>query len=222
MAGPDGARCRAAVCGIKPRGTHVELVQRGEGSDPSGPLAGVPYDGVMSKADGKGLWWEGLDPQDLYAKYHTRGEGPVDKAYSEKYFNRIVELIDKHDPDILYFDDAVMPLYPQTDIGPRIAAYLYNKSIQRHGKLDAVMTGKNLDAQHGKAIVLDRERRRRRRRRERPLANRHLYRRMALSSQRVRPASLQDAVTVRADAHRHRQQKRQLDAEYSAAWQRHA
>src|SRR5581483_1684164 len=39
------------------------------GSDPSGPMAGVPYDGLMSKADGKGLWWDGLDPQDLYAQY---------------------------------------------------------------------------------------------------------------------------------------------------------
>lgn len=129
-----------------------------QGSDPSGAMAGVPYDGVMSKADGKGLWWEGLDPQDLYAQYHSRGERAVDKAYSEKYFNRIIDLIDKHDPDILYFDDAVMPLYPQTDIGPRIAAYLYNKSIERHGKLEAVMTGKNLNAQQRKAILLDRER----------------------------------------------------------------
>jgi alpha-L-fucosidase len=128
-----------------------------QGSDPSGPMAGLPYDGVMTKADGKGLWWEGLDPQDLYAQYHARSERP-DKAYSEKYFNRIIDLINKYDPDILYFDDAVMPLYPQSDIGPRIAAYLYNKSIRRHGKLEAVMTGKNLNAQQRKAIVLDRER----------------------------------------------------------------
>jgi alpha-L-fucosidase len=26
-------------------------------------LASVPYDGKLAKADGKGLWWEGLDPQ---------------------------------------------------------------------------------------------------------------------------------------------------------------
>ncbi len=29
--------------------------QAAQGSDPSGPLAGVPYDGLMTKADGKGL-----------------------------------------------------------------------------------------------------------------------------------------------------------------------
>jgi alpha-L-fucosidase len=44
--------------------------QAAQGADPSGPLAGVPYDGLMTKEDGKGLWWEGLDPQDLYAQYH--------------------------------------------------------------------------------------------------------------------------------------------------------
>ena len=47
--------------------------QAAQGADPTGPLAGVPYDGIMTKADGKGKWWEGLDPQDLYAQYHTVG-----------------------------------------------------------------------------------------------------------------------------------------------------
>ena len=39
-------------------------------ADPSGPLAGVRYDGLLRKKDGKGLWWDGFDPQDLYAQYH--------------------------------------------------------------------------------------------------------------------------------------------------------
>ena len=128
-----------------------------QGSDPSGPMAGVQYDGTMSKADGKGLWWEGLDPQDLYAQYHARN-ARNDAAYSEKYFRRIVDLIDKHDPDILYFDDTVFPLYPATDVGPRIAAYLYNRSVERHGKLEAVMTGKGLNSSQRRAILLDLER----------------------------------------------------------------
>jgi len=128
-----------------------------QGADPSGPMAGVPYDGVMSKADGKGLWWEGLDPQDLYAQYHVRN-AHTDKDYPEKYFRRIVDLIDKYDPDILYFDDSVMPLFPSTDVGPRIAAYLYNRSVERRGKLEAVMTGKDLKPAQRKAILLDLER----------------------------------------------------------------
>lgn len=36
--------------------------------DPEGPLAGRRYDAFrLTKADGKGEWWEGLDPQELYA-----------------------------------------------------------------------------------------------------------------------------------------------------------
>jgi alpha-L-fucosidase len=39
-----------------------------QGADKSGPLAGVPYDGKLTKADGKGQWWDGLDPQDFTRK----------------------------------------------------------------------------------------------------------------------------------------------------------
>ena len=44
-----------------------------QGADKTGPLAGVPYDGKLTKADGKGQWWDGLDPQDLYAQNHKPG-----------------------------------------------------------------------------------------------------------------------------------------------------
>jgi alpha-L-fucosidase len=140
--------------------------QAAQGSDPTGPMAGVPYDGIMTKAQGRGLWWEGLDPQDLYAQYHPvgkynwaqTGEPPVDRAFCEKFFNRIIDLIDKYQPDLLYFDDTVMPIYPTSDIGPRIAAYLYNTNLARHGKLEAVMTGKDLTGKNAawrQALVYD-------------------------------------------------------------------
>jgi alpha-L-fucosidase len=140
--------------------------QPAQGSDPTGPLAGVPYDGVMTKADGKGKWWDGLDPQDLYAQNHApgkydwpqNGNPPLSPAYIEKYFNRTIDLIDQHHPDLLYFDDAVLPIYPASDIGLRIAAYLYNTNLARHGKLEAVMTGKGLNAEQRRALVLDVER----------------------------------------------------------------
>jgi len=45
-----------------------------QGADKKGPLAGVPYDGKLTKADGKGLWWDGYDPQDLYAQSHQPGK----------------------------------------------------------------------------------------------------------------------------------------------------
>ena len=42
-------------------------------SDTTGPLAGVPYDGVQTIADGKGKWWEGMDPQAINGKPHPKG-----------------------------------------------------------------------------------------------------------------------------------------------------
>ena len=141
--------------------------QDAQRADTSGPMAGVPYDGRLSKADGQGLWWEGLDPQDLYAQYHPigkynwqqTGEPPLDKAYIEKFFNRTIDLIDKYQPDLLYFDDTVLPIYPASDIGLRIAAYFYNTNIARNsGKLEAVITGKGLNDEQRRALVLDVER----------------------------------------------------------------
>ena len=46
------------------------------GSDKAGPLAGVPYDGNLTKADGKGQWWEGYDPADLYGPAGRRRGRP--------------------------------------------------------------------------------------------------------------------------------------------------
>jgi alpha-L-fucosidase len=145
-------------------------MQVAQGADPTGPYAGVQYDGRMTKADGAGTWWDGLDPQDLYGQYHAIGQYPwtqsgeprIDPAYCEKFFRRVVDLIDKHHPDLLYFDDTVMPIFPTSDIGPRIAAYLYNTSMARHGgKLEAVMTGKGLTGESAawrRALLLDVER----------------------------------------------------------------
>jgi alpha-L-fucosidase len=140
--------------------------QNAQRSDPSGPLAGIPYDGIMTKAQGAGTPWNGLDPQDLYAQYHPlghydwpqNGDPPIDPVFCEKYFNRVIDLIDKYQPDLLYFDDTVLPIYPASDVGLRIAAYLYNTNLARNGKLEAVMTGKGLNPDQRRAILLDVER----------------------------------------------------------------
>ena len=144
--GEGRSRCRTAVCGFESRRRTFSWMNGFRRSDPTGPLA-VPYDGrTLTKADGKGLWWEGLDPQDLYAQYlpvagrgrfGSDGKG-ADEAYIEKFYCRIVDCINKYDPDILCFDDSVLPLFPSSDVGLRIMAHLYNKSIERHGKLEAV------------------------------------------------------------------------------------
>lgn len=33
------------------------------------------YDGKLTKADGKGKWWEGMDPQEMYAQNHAHSTG---------------------------------------------------------------------------------------------------------------------------------------------------
>lgn len=140
--------------------TWYETSQR---SDKNGALAGVPYDGNLTKADGKGTWWEGLDPQELYAQNHPLSKNSSDnvgihsqwnwedgasipsKEYIESFHNRTIDLIDKYNPDLVYFDDTAFPLWPISDAGLRIAAHMYNKSLRKNKTVQAVITGKILD-----------------------------------------------------------------------------
>ncbi|MFI5136708.1 MAG: alpha-L-fucosidase [Sphingobacteriales bacterium] len=142
-------------------------------ADKRGPYAGVPYDGKLTKADGAGKWWDGYDPQELYAQNHAlshntadigahwawgNGASVPDKAYCEKFYNRTIELIDKYGPDLIYFDDYTLPLWPISDVGLKIAAHMYNTSIKKHGKLQAALFGKLLDQQQRKCMIWDIER----------------------------------------------------------------
>ena len=76
-------------------------------------------------------------------------------AYSEKFHDRTIDLIDKYNPDMIYFDDTALPLWPVSDAGLRIAAHLYNKSLQKNKTVQTVITGKILNEQQRKAIVWD-------------------------------------------------------------------
>jgi alpha-L-fucosidase len=126
-----------------------------QGSDKTGPLAGVPYDGKLTKADGKGLWWEGLDPQDLYAQNHAIGAEP-DAAYTDKFFNRIKDLIDGYHPDLIFFDDTKLPL---GDTGLKLAAHFYNANHQWHdGNLQAVIISNGNSVIEQQAITNNLER----------------------------------------------------------------
>jgi alpha-L-fucosidase len=142
-----------------------------QGADTKGPLAGVPYDGKLTKADGKGRWWDGLDPQDLYAQNHqpgtkldwvwnpAAGSSTPDAAYLEKFFKRTQQLWDDYHPDQIYFDDSVLPFHGVTDeIGLKLAAHFYNSSIRLHGRNEAVMNAKMLDETQRRALVYDIER----------------------------------------------------------------
>ncbi|HUC84129.1 MAG TPA: alpha-L-fucosidase, partial [Candidatus Acidoferrales bacterium] len=131
-----------------------------QGADTNGPLAGVPYDGKLTKADGKGLWWEGLDPQDLYCQNHAIGAPPT-AAYCENFCRRALQLWDDYRPDLIYFDDTAVPLRDLgvSDVyGLNLYAHFYNSSIAWHGANEAVITAKGLPPEQRKALVYDIER----------------------------------------------------------------
>jgi len=120
-------------------------------SDLSGPLAGVSYDGA--------------DPQyaDLYhdadcarfgAKLDWNDDGIPD-SWKQHYVNRITDLIDKYQPDLLYTDGHL----PFEDYGLKVVSHLYNVSAQTHGgQTEAVYTSKeSSDCEIG-TCLLDHER----------------------------------------------------------------
>lgn len=135
------------------------------------------YDGKLTTADGTGKWWEGLNPQDLYAQNHERSSGSSnsgtihsqwdwengaslpDAAYVNKFYNRTLDLINKYNPDLLYFDDTALPFWRINNAGLDIAAHLYNKSATANdGTNQAVILGKILNEQQKNSLVWDVER----------------------------------------------------------------
>ena len=158
--------------GVSVHAAHAwSWYETSRGADTKGPLAGVPYDGVLTKEDGVGTWWEGLDPQELYEQRHPLSpnnrawdweEDKVttpDQAFCDKIYNRTVQLINDYNPDVVYFDDTYLPLWPVSDAGLKILAHGYNKSAERNGgKSQIVFTGKVLTDWQKKTILWDVER----------------------------------------------------------------
>jgi alpha-L-fucosidase len=174
------ARDNGLRFGVSVHAAHAwSWYEPSQGSDKTGPLAGVPYDGKLKKEDGKGKWWDGFDPQDLYAQNHTpspnfenlnsihgrwaweahNGCSIPDVAYCDKFYNRTIDLINKYKPDLIYFDDTILPLYPISDAGLKIAAHFYNSNMKWHkGKLEGVYNGKVLSPEQRQCMVWDIER----------------------------------------------------------------
>ncbi len=172
------ARAHGLRFGVSVHASHAWMwYEPAQGANKAGPYAGVPYDGNLTKADGRGQWWDGLDPQDLYAQRHpmSRGSGGTwstdaqwnwgngtsqpDQAYCDKFYNRTMDLINRYHPDLLYFDDTALPLWPVSDAGLKLAAHFYNQDMQRNGgKLEAVLFGKVLDEAQRQTMVWDIER----------------------------------------------------------------
>ena len=125
------------------------------GADKSGSMANVPYDAELSAQAGKDQWWQGLDPHRIYGVKHPY-EALPDISYVKDFYDRTRDLIDQHDPDLLYFDNDLLPLGWG---GMNIGAYFYNHNLKtRGGKMEAVLNIKNVPDNLAKSVVADYER----------------------------------------------------------------
>lgn len=172
------ARKQGLHFGVSLHGDHAwTWYEPSQRHDKNGPKKGIPYDGKLTKEDGNGKWWEGYDPQELYAQNHPLSENSWDNGaihsqwgwgngvctptqeYCTDFYNRTLDVINRYNPDLLYFDVTVLPFYPISDAGLKIAAHFYNHSMDTHeGNLEAVMLGKILNEEQRKALVWDVER----------------------------------------------------------------
>lgn len=169
------ARANGLFFGVSIHSAHawtwMETAQR---SDKEGLKKGIPYDGKLTKDDGKGKWWDGYDPQELYAQNHTlslesenthrihsqwgweNGASVPTESYFQNFFDRNVDLINTYNPDLVYYDDTSMPLWPVSDAGLRVTAHIYNKSIkENNGKNEAVVFAKILTNEQKNCLVWD-------------------------------------------------------------------
>ena len=136
---------------ITPGRTWGQFMQVRYQSDKTGPKAGVPYDAMKTILDGKGTWWEGMDPVDLYG-YPHRGSETMHSPFSNQFMWRIDDAITKYRPDIIYFDDhagdSQVDLNIRMGLGflsPPLVANYYNKSLGwNDGKMDVVINLKGV------------------------------------------------------------------------------
>jgi alpha-L-fucosidase len=178
----QAARARGLRFGVSNHSAHSwHWFQTAYGYDGEGALENVRYDAArLRKEDGRGTWWEGLDPQELYTgpnmvipdgvrgapavkrwhedhDYQWTEQPPVNNPeFVGKWSLRCRDLIDQYRPDLLYFDNTGLPL---GQAGLDIAAYFYNSNRQRHdGRLEAVLNCKKLAPGQTAAMVEDIER----------------------------------------------------------------
>lgn len=176
------ARERGLRFGVSNHSSHAwHWFQTAYGYDPEGPKQGQRYDAwKLTKADGKGKWWEGLDPQALYTgrtiplpdgvttiaeanALHERTDRlwsealpAQNRAFARVWALRCRELIDKYRPDLLYFDNFDLPFQ---QIGLDIAAHFYNANRSWHdGALEAVLNVKMVPPERRMGLVEDVER----------------------------------------------------------------
>jgi alpha-L-fucosidase len=79
----------------------------------------------------------------------------MDPGFAENWFLRCQDLADTYDADLLYFDDTELPL---GQYGIDLVTHYYNSSVRKHGKVDVVVTAKDIKPEHVGSVTLDIER----------------------------------------------------------------
>jgi alpha-L-fucosidase len=131
------------------------------GSDKSG----TPYDGNLTLADGKGKWWDNLDPRRLYGINLREYKGVIAAAnsdwspppagifinhldyakwYTTQWALRMMDVIDQYNPDFIYTDGTDQQPFSGSGTGTgikadamqRVIADFYNTTLERRGKVD--------------------------------------------------------------------------------------
>ncbi|MBN1973922.1 MAG: alpha-L-fucosidase [Sedimentisphaerales bacterium] len=124
-------------------------------SDRTGPKQGVPYDALQTILDGKGKWWEGMDPVDLYGPVHNNRD-PLFSPFANQFMWRVDDAVSKYHPDVIYFDehagDSQVDLGVRMGLGflaPQLIANYYNKSLQWNDrKMDVVINLKGVGGRY--------------------------------------------------------------------------
>ena len=168
-------RARGLRFGVSNHGAHAwHWWQTAYGYDAEGPLKGVRYDAArLTRADGAGKWWEGLDPQELYTgptfappdgiasiaemnAWHDARDGQwieeppaANPAFIRSWVARQRDLITRYRPDMVYFDNYGLPLGRH---GLEATAEYYNASLDWRGELP-VVNGKRLEDRQRRGVV---------------------------------------------------------------------
>lgn len=167
--------------GISNHSSHAwHWYQVAYGYDASGPMRARRYDAYwLRRKHGRGTFWDGLDPQELYTgpyyvppdgitsaeamnAWHDRRDGqwieaapPLNPGFVRSWLARQNQLVDDYQPDLVYFDDTGLPL---GTAGLEAAAHYYNSALAARGDINVVIFAKKLQGIERRAIVEDVER----------------------------------------------------------------
>jgi len=150
------------------------------GYDAEGPMRGRRHDAYwLRKHHGKGKFWEGLDPQELYTgPYYVAPKGITsikemndwhgardgqwlegvpngNVAFVQKWLKRQKQIVEDYKPDLMFMDHAGVPF---GNYGLEAVAHYYNKAVEWHGSPDVIMTGGILDSFAQRALTWNVER----------------------------------------------------------------